>query len=261
MHERPAIHMQHVRYLSNGRTILDDLCFSARPGKITAVLGPSGSGKSTLLKAILGKAAAQKGTIEVLGTALHDLSVDGRLSLRAQFGMLFQAGALFSQLTLFDNVALPLRVHTQLPEQLIGSIVRLKLSAVGLTGAESLYPSQLSGGMTKRGALARALALDPPILLLDEPFVGQDPATVKRLSELLIQLSRKLQVTIVIVSHDIPEVLPLSDEVYLLEKGTMVWHGAKEKIFTTSKLQAFLAGTPEQTEFPADDWEILFRHV
>lgn len=233
---------------------------SFEKGKITAVLGPSGIGKTTLLKLIGGQLSADSGEVWFKETPIHSCSESALYQVRKKMGMLFQSGALFNDLSVFENVAFPLREHCQLDEQLLSTLVLMKLQAVGLRGAKDLKPAQLSGGMARRVALARAIALDPEVVMYDEPFTGQDPISMNVLLKLVKQLNSTLGLTSIIVSHDVNEVLSIADNVYVLAEQKVIAHGSVQSVLAQKDnhlLQQFLAGAvngPVPFHFPADDY-------
>ncbi len=199
-------------------------------GKITAIMGPSGTGKTTLLKLIGGQLKPQQGTIHFHGENIPAMKTRKLYEVRKKMGMLFQSGALLTDMTVFDNIAFPMREHTELPEVMIRDLVLMKLQAVGLRGARDLNPSQLSGGMARRVALARAIALDPEMILYDEPFTGQDPISMGALVELIRSMNDALDLTSVIVSHDIQETLAIADKIYIISQGKVVGHGSPQEM-------------------------------
>jgi len=259
---QPAEMMVSVNKLSfsrASRVIFDDITINIRRGKITAIMGPSGTGKTTLLKLIGGQLRPQTGTINVDGIIVNQLSRQRLFELRQRMGMLFQSGALLTDLSVFENVAFPMREHTQLPESMIHSLVLMKLDAVGLRGAHQLMPSQLSGGMARRVALARAIALDPQIMMYDEPFAGQDPLSMGVLLKLIHVLNNALNLTSIVVTHDIHEAFTIADEVYLISEGKVVEHGSAKQIQTSSSewVQQFIHGHydgPVPFHYPAADY-------
>ncbi len=213
------------------RDIFSGIDLDFERGKVTAIMGPSGCGKTTLLKMIGGQLRPQAGTIEVDGERIGELSRSGLFELRKRMGMLFQTGALLTDMSVFDNVAFPLREHTRLPESVIRTLVLMKLEAVGLRGAQGLMPSALSGGMARRVALARAIALDPMMIMYDEPFTGQDPISMGVLVRLIRLMNDALGVTSIVVSHDVTETCSIADYVYVLSnQGEVVGHGSPEEL-------------------------------
>jgi phospholipid/cholesterol/gamma-HCH transport system ATP-binding protein len=226
------------------RKIFDGVSLRVPKGKITAIMGPSGIGKTTLLRLIGGQIYPESGEIWFDGHNIPSLSRKKLYQERKKMSMLFQSGALFTDLSVFDNVAFPLREHTDLDESLIRTLVLLKLEAVGLRGAASLMSSELSGGMARRAALARAIALDPDLIMYDEPFVGQDPITMGVLVELIRNLNQALGVTSVVVSHDVPEVMSIADWVYILANGKVIAYGSPEELRSNPdpQVQQFLLG-------------------
>jgi len=211
--------------------IFDNIDMDIRQGQVTAIMGPSGTGKTTLLKLIGGQLKPDAGTVHVAGENVHQLSATALYDLRRRtMGMLFQSGALLTDLSVFDNVAFPLREHTSLPESAIRQLVLLKLEVVGLRGARDLMPAELSGGMSRRVALARAIALDPEMILYDEPFTGQDPISKGVLVKLIHDMNHALGMTSVVVSHDVDETASISDYIYVISGGKVVEHGTPVNI-------------------------------
>lgn len=210
---------------------------------ITAIMGPSGTGKTTLLKLIGGQLKPDKGTIEVDGLNVHQLTTSKLFKLRQRMGMLFQSGALLTDISVFENVAYPLREHTRLSNSMIRQLVLLKLNAVGLRGAADLMPSELSGGMSRRVALARAIALDPMMIMYDEPFTGQDPISMGVLVSLIRELNSALNICSIVVSHDVPETMAISDHVHLISSGKVIE-----------------SGTPTQLKGSDSQWTHQFVH-
>lgn len=219
----------NVRMAFDDREVFRGLSCAFPAGRISVILGGSGSGKSTVLRLIGGLVRPQAGRILVAGEDITTLSETEMYGVRKKLGMMFQGGALLDSLTVFENLAFPLREHTAFDEREIAVQVRRRLDAVGLEGVEALLPNQLSGGMLKRAALARAIMLDPVILLCDEPFSGLDPISVKRIEALLVRINRRLHITIIVVSHHIPSTMRMADEVLLLLPTGPV-HGAPSEL-------------------------------
>ncbi|EIJ42484.1 ABC-type transport system involved in resistance to organic solvents, ATPase component [Beggiatoa alba B18LD] len=212
------------------RVIFDNIDMDIPRGKVTAIMGPSGTGKTTLLSLIGRQLRPQAGSLIVDGMDVNKVSLHDLYQLRKKIGMLFQSGALLTDLTVFENVAFPLREHTQLPESLIHHLVLMKLHAVGLRNARHLMPSQLSGGMARRVALARALVLDPMMIMYDEPFTGQDPISMGVLVRLISSINKSLGVTSLIVSHDIHETASIADKIYIISNGKVVGEGHPDEL-------------------------------
>jgi len=254
------VKVNNLNFSRGNRSIFDNVSLQVPRGKITAIMGPSGIGKTTLLRLIGGQILPESGEIWFDGENIPSLSRRKLYRARKKMSMLFQSGALFTDLNVFDNVAFPLREHTELSEELIRSIVLLKLEAVGLRGAAQLMPSELSGGMARRAALARAIALDPELIMYDEPFVGQDPITMGVLVELIRNLNQALGLTSVVVSHDVPEVMSIADWVYLLADGKVIACGTPQELRDNPdpRVQQFLQGEadgPVPFRFPARSLE------
>ena len=247
----------------NGKAVFKDVDICIPRGKVTAIMGPSGTGKTTLLRLMGGQILPTSGSIKVGGETIHELSNRDLYQLRKRMGMLFQTGGLFTHLTVYENVAFPLREHTKLPESMIHTLVMMKLQMVGLRGAARLMPSELSGGMARRVALARAVALDPELILYDEPFTGQDPISMGVLVKLIRTLNDALGLTSVIVSHDVQEALSIADEVYIISDKTVIGHGTPSGIIQdkSTKLQQFIQGLPDGPvpfHYPAEPLEKEF---
>jgi phospholipid/cholesterol/gamma-HCH transport system ATP-binding protein len=212
------------------RRILDDLSFTVPRGKVTALMGASGGGKTTVLRLIGGQVRAREGSLTFEGQEVGALDAAGLYAARRRMGMLFQFGALFTDLSVFDNVAFPLREHTDLTEGLVRDIVLMKLNAVGLRGARDLMPSQISGGMARRVALARAIALDPDLIMYDEPFAGLDPISLGTAAQLIRRLNDTLGITSIVVSHDLEETFSIADQVIVLANGKVAAQGTPDEV-------------------------------
>ena len=241
MHESPVpsltriqapslVELRDVRFAYGEREILKGINLVVPRGKVVAIMGGSGCGKTTLLRLIGGQLRASAGSVTLGGVDLGQVSRDRMYELRRRMGMLFQFGALFTDMSVFDNVAFPLREHTGLPPELIESLVLMKLNAVGLRGAAHLEPSELSGGMARRVALARAIALDPMLILYDEPFAGLDPISLGIIGQLIRKLNDALGASTVMVTHDVHESLAIVDYVYFVSEGRIVAEGTPEEI-------------------------------
>ncbi|MDX1803827.1 MAG: ATP-binding cassette domain-containing protein [Alcanivorax sp.] len=241
------IEMRDVCLQRGERVVFDQVNLAIPRGSVTAIMGPSGCGKTTLLRLIGGQLRATRGTVTVDGQNVGRLDRQQLFALRRRMGMLFQSGALFTDLNVFDNVAFPLRVHTGLPESMIRDLVLMKLDAVGLRGARQLMPSELSGGMARRAALARAIILDPDLIIYDEPFAGQDPISMGMLATLIAQLNKALGVTTVIVSHDVAETAAIADYLYVLAEGRIRGHGATATVMDSedARVRQFIHGLPD----------------
>ncbi len=225
-----VVDLRNATFAYDTRPVLQGVNLVVPRGKVVAIMGGSGSGKTTLLSLIGGQLRPASGDVEVDGKSVPDLKRDELYVLRRRMGMLFQFGALFTDLTVFDNVAFPLREHTDLPEELIRDLVLMKLHAVGLRGAASLRPGELSGGMARRVALARATALDPMLMMYDEPFAGLDPISLGVVGQLIRQLNDALGASSIIVTHDVIESLEIVDYVYFIGEGKVVAEGSPEEI-------------------------------
>jgi phospholipid/cholesterol/gamma-HCH transport system ATP-binding protein len=260
------IEIRNVGYAISGRPVFAGLDMDFPRGRITAVMGPSGTGKTTLLRLITGQVLADSGSIVVAGQELRGVKRADLYTLRRRMGMLFQNGALLTDLSVFENVAFPLREHTDLPERLIRQLVLTKLQAVGLRGAAELMPSELSGGMTRRVALARAIVLDPEILIYDEPFVGLDPISLGVILRLIRHLNDALGITSILVSHDVQEISMVADAVFLLSGGKVAAKGTPQELrsYPSEIVRQFVGGLadgPVPFHFPAPDYfgELLAR--
>jgi phospholipid/cholesterol/gamma-HCH transport system ATP-binding protein len=241
------VRIRGLRFAHGARVIYDGVDIDIPRGKVTAIMGPSGTGKTTLLRLIGGQLRPDAGEISFDGESIPQLSRSALYTARKRMGMLFQHGALLTDLTVYDNVAFPLREHTRLPPALIRDLVLLKLEAVGLRGAAQLYPEELSGGMARRVALARAIALDPDMVMYDEPFTGQDPISMGVLMRLIRRLNDALGLTSVVVSHDVNEVMSIADHVYVLSGGKVLVGGTPDHIRQSeeARVRQFVDGLPD----------------
>lgn len=226
----PLVKIRDLHFSRGDRKIFNGVDIDIQAGSLTAIMGPSGTGKTTLLKLIGGQLRPDRGSIIVDGQEVHKLRTRQLYELRKRMGMLFQSGALLTDINVFDNVAFPLREHTRLPEPIIRDLVLMKLQAVGLRGARGLMPSELSGGMARRVALARAIALDPMMIMFDEPFTGQDPISMGVLVKLIKSLNDALDLTSIVVSHDVTETAAISDFIYVISEGKVVARGSPQDI-------------------------------
>jgi phospholipid/cholesterol/gamma-HCH transport system ATP-binding protein len=224
------IEIENLTFKRGERVIYNDISLSIPVGKVTGIMGPSGIGKTTLLRLIGGQIKPDEGKILFSGKDIPSLSRNDLYETRKRMSMLFQSGALFTDMSVFDNIAFPIREHSKLPENIIEKIVLMKLEAVGLRGARDLQPTELSGGMARRVALARAIALDPELILYDEPFAGQDPISMGVIVRLIRSLSDALGVTSVVVSHDVPEVMSIADYIYIIAEQKIIGHGTPDQI-------------------------------
>ena len=253
------VKIRNLKFSRGSHMIFDGIDLDIQRGKVTAIMGPSGTGKTTLLRLIGGQLRPDTGTIEVDGEAVPLLNHSRLYQLRKRMGMLFQNGALLTDINVFDNVAFPLREHTRLSARLIRTLVLMKLEAVGLRGARDLMPSELSGGMARRVALARAVVMDPMIMMYDEPFTGQDPISMGVLVRLIRSLNDALGLSSIIVSHDIQETAAIADYIYLLSGGKVVAEGTTEDLYKSESAwaQQFLRGEPDGPvpfHYPARDF-------
>ncbi len=233
---KPIIRVVDLTKRLGGRTVLDRLCLTVYPGETMVIMGGSGCGKTTLLRHMIGSMWPDEGHVELFGQDLCVLDDDGLDDVRKRFGVLFQAGALFSSMTVAENIALPLREHTPLDEATIGILVRIKLEQVGLREAADLMPAQLSGGMQKRAALARAIALDPKVLFYDEPTAGLDPVTAAQIDALMTGLAGNLGITSVVVTHEMESAFRVADRLAMMDHGRIL------RIGTRSDFEALRSG-------------------
>jgi phospholipid/cholesterol/gamma-HCH transport system ATP-binding protein len=254
-----VVEVRGVRYAIGGRAIFEGLDLTVPRGRITAVMGPSGTGKTTLLRLLTGQSFPASGSVRVLGQDVGALSRRELFALRRRMGMLFQNGALLTDLNVFENVAFPVREHARLPEPVLRRLVLMKLEAVGLRGAEALMPQELSGGMARRVALARAIVMDPEVLIYDEPFVGLDPVSMGIIVRLIRRLNDALGITSIVVSHDVQEVGSIADYNYLLAGGRAVAQGTTAELNASSEpaVRQFMQGSsegPVSFHYPAPDY-------
>ncbi len=255
----PLVVIEDLHFSFGGRVIFAGVDVKIARSKVTAIMGPSGTGKTTLLRLIGGQIRPDRGRILVDGEDVHQLSRDRLFKLRKRMGMLFQSGALLTDINVYDNVAFPLRERTNLPESMIRDLVLMKLQAVGLRGARHLMPRELSGGMARRVALARAIALDPTMIMYDEPFTGQDPISMAVLVRLVRRLNDTLGLTSVIVSHDVQETAEIADYVYVLSGGKVVGEGppkalGRDQSPWVNQFMNGLADGPVPFHYPAPDY-------
>ncbi len=255
----PLVVIDDLHFSFGGRVIFSGVDIKIARRKVTAIMGPSGTGKTTLLRLMGGQIRPDQGRILVEGQDVHKLSRERLFRLRKRMGMLFQRGALLTDLSVYDNVAFPLREHTDLPESMIRDLVLMKLQAVGLRGARDLMPRELSGGMARRVALARAIALDPTMIMYDEPFTGQDPISMAVLVRLVRRLNDTLGLTSVVVSHDVQETADIADYVYVLSGGKIVGEGTPKALGRgqspwVNQFMNGLADGPVPFHYPAPDY-------
>jgi phospholipid/cholesterol/gamma-HCH transport system ATP-binding protein len=241
------VELRDVRFGYGERVILDGISLTVPRGKVTALMGASGGGKTTVLRLIGGQYRAQSGSLTFEGQEVGAMDQAELYTMRRRMGMLFQFGALFTDLSVFDNVAFPLREHTDLNESMIRDIVLMKLQAVGLRGARDLMPSEVSGGMARRVALARAMALDPQLVMYDEPFAGLDPISLGTAARLIRQLNDTLGLTSVIVSHDLDETFHIADQVIILANGKIAAQGTPSEVRSSTDplVHQFVSAAPE----------------
>ena len=229
------------------RPVLKGINMTVPRGQVVAIMGGSGCGKTTMLRLIGGQLRQQSGKVLVNGESVKDLDRDALFALRRRIGMLFQFGALFTDMTVFENVAFPMREHTDLPDALVRDLVLMKLQAVGLRGAAQLWPAELSGGMARRVALARAVAIDPMLVLYDEPFAGLDPISLGIVGQLIRKLNDALGITSVVVTHDVYESLKIVDYLYFVSEGRIIAQGTPEEVrrSTDPFVRQFVDGQPD----------------
>jgi phospholipid/cholesterol/gamma-HCH transport system ATP-binding protein len=262
-----AVELADVSFSYDVRPILTGITMTIPRGKIVAIMGASGSGKTTILRLIGGQLRPKAGQVRVGGLSVPDLDPEALYALRRKFGMLFQFGALFTDISVFENIAFPMREHTELPEELIRDLVLMKLHAVGLRGAAHLMPAELSGGMARRVALARAIALDPMLVMYDEPFAGLDPISLGVIGQLIRRLNDVLAITSVVVTHDVYESLKIVDYLYFVSDGRIVASGTPEQVRASDDpfVRQFIDGAsdgPVPFHYPAPSYrEELFADV
>lgn len=260
--KKPVVTLESVSFSRGTRKIFDDISLSLYPGEVVAIMGPSGTGKTTLMKLITGQLQADSGKITTLGYDLSRLSRRQLLQLRQRMSMLFQSGALFSDMTVAENVAFPLREKTDLAPELIDIIVKMKLHCVGLRGAADLMPSELSGGMARRAALARAIVRDPELMVYDEPFTGQDPISLGMLTKLIRNINnhlKALNMCSLVVSHDIHEVCKIADRAILLANARIAAFDTPQALYDSDDpfVRQFMYAEPEGPvafHYPAADY-------
>jgi phospholipid/cholesterol/gamma-HCH transport system ATP-binding protein len=253
------VEIRDLSFKRDTRTILHRLNLSVARGKITAIMGGSGCGKTTLLNLIGGQLRPSQGEVLVDGLSVPELTTKELFELRKRMGMLFQTGALLTDLSLFENVAFPIREHTRLPEVLLRHVVLMKLQAVGLRGARDLMPAELSGGMARRAALARAIALEPMMVMYDEPFTGLDPISKGVIAKLIHDLNHSLGITSIVVSHDVVESCAISDYAYLMGDGRILGEGTPQQVQQSKSeyVRQFMDGLPDGPvpyQYPAEDY-------
>jgi phospholipid/cholesterol/gamma-HCH transport system ATP-binding protein len=254
------VKLEDISFYRGSRAIFNGMTLELPRGKVTAILGGSGTGKTTLLNLIGGRIKPASGTVQVDGLSVPDLSTKDLYELRKRMGLLFQSGALLTDLNVYDNVAFPVREHTQLSEELIRHLVLLKLQLVGLRGARDLMPSELSGGMARRVALARAIVLDPMMVMYDEPFAGLDPISMGITVELIKELNHALGLTSIIVTHDVDEAATIADYMYLIGEGRVIASGSAEQMkqSDSEEVRQFMDGLPDGPvafHYPATDYQ------
>ena len=260
MQQSPIVEIKNVAFAyERSHPVLRDVSLSIPRGSVIGIMGQSGCGKTTLLRIIAAQFLPTKGSARVLGEATSQLDRDGLYRMRRRMGMLFQFGALFTDMSVYENVAFPLHEHTALPEDLVHDLVMLKLQAVGLRGAAQLMPAELSGGMARRVALARSIALDPQLILYDEPFTGLDPISFGVIVRLIRELNDSLGATSIIVTHDVQEALGVVDYVYFMAAGQVIAQGTPDEIRQSREpfVRQFVNGAPDGPvpfHYPAPDY-------
>ena len=260
------VEIRDLCFSHGDRTLYDRINLQIPKGKITAIMGPSGIGKTTLLRLIGGQIKPSSGDVLFDGESIPALGRSRLYQVRQRMGMLFQSGALFTGMSVFDNVAFPLREHSGLPEAMIRTLVLMKLEAVGLRGAANLMPSELSGGMARRAALARAIAQDPELIMYDEPFAGQDPISMAVLVKLIAELNRAQGLTSIVVTHDVDEVMNIADYAYIIANKQVIAAGTPEELrrHTDAQVIQFLQGQadgPVAFHYPAPSFRESLTNV
>jgi phospholipid/cholesterol/gamma-HCH transport system ATP-binding protein len=255
----PLVQVRDLHTRIGGKVVFDGLSLDVPRGSVTAIMGPSGTGKTTLLRHLTGQMRADAGSVRVDGQEIAQLPRNALFALREKIGFLFQNSALLTDFSVFENVAFPLRQHTRLPEALIRTIVLTKLQAVGLRGAAQLMPSELSGGMARRVALARAIVFDPMLILYDEPFVGLDPIALNQVLRLIRTLNKTLGITSILVAHELAAIRQVADRVYLIANGKLVAQGTPDELAAeaTPWTRQFFGGEadgPVPFHYPAPDY-------
>jgi phospholipid/cholesterol/gamma-HCH transport system ATP-binding protein len=250
MQQRPVrnvVEIKGLHFSYGDLQVLRGLSLNIPRGQVVAILGGSGSGKSTLLKLIGGQLQPEQGTVKVEGKDVHQLSADELYKLRLEMGMMFQTSGLFSDLSVYENVAFPIRENFDVPEALVQRLVLMKLHAVGLRGAREMMPGDLSGGMTRRVALARAVATDPKLLMYDEPFAGLDPISLNQIVELIRSLNQALGLTSIVVTYDVHEALKVADYIYVIGDGVILGKGTSDEVATSEDpyLRQFVNALPD----------------
>jgi len=245
--EQILVEVSELHFSYGELPIFRGLSLKIPRGKVVAILGGSGSGKSTLLKLIGGQLAPDRGGIRVDGKLVHELATDDLYALRRKMGMMFQASGLFTDLSVYENLAFPIREHYDLPEELVRSLVLMKLDAVGLRGARDMMPGDLSGGMTRRVALARAIATDPMLVMYDEPFAGLDPISLNVIATLIRKLNDALGLTSIVVTYDVSESLKLVDYIYVIAEGKLMGEGTPDELLESKdpRIHQFLHMQPD----------------
>jgi phospholipid/cholesterol/gamma-HCH transport system ATP-binding protein len=265
--DTPAVELTDVSFAYDVRLVLTDITMTIPRGKIVAIMGGSGCGKTTILRLIGGALKPKSGSVRVGGQSVPDMGPEALYQMRRRSGMLFQFGALFTDMSVFENIAFPMREHTDLNEELIRDLVLMKLHAVGLRGAAQLMPSELSGGMARRVALARAIALDPMLVMYDEPFAGLDPISLGVIGQLIRRLNDALGITSVVVTHDVYESLKIVDYLYFVSEGRIVASGTATEVRASMLpfVRQFVDGLPDGPvafHYPAAPYrEELFARV